>query len=451
MEEIDLKELLNYGLKKVKIFLIILASVIGLGSIYTLFLQKPTYQSYATIVLGSNESKTITQSDVNLNKNLVDSYTEIVKSRLVLDQVNEELNYGYSYGELAGKISVSDVNNTEIIKISVTESTPVRAKDIANTTAEIFTKEVKPIYKIDNITILDRAIENDKPSNAGLLKQEIIYTLIGAFLGAGTIFVMFYFDRSVKTAEQVESATKLPILGQIRKTSRNLDKNELIVKTNPKSNISEDIRTVRTNLQFSLASNKAQTVLITSSNPQEGKSFTSSNLAVAMAQSGKSTLVVDCDLRLGRVHEIFDITNSAGLSNMLADHKTAKFVDYAHKTKIKNLAIITRGTVPPNPSELLNSADMERFIKTVKRHFDYIIFDGAPVNGLSDSLVVAKKVDKTIVVCSTNTTTIDELSKAIKSLSTIDAKVAGVVLNRVVDKKNKKYGYYTNSYYTEAI
>ena len=83
--------------------------------------------------------------------------------------------------------------------------------------------------------------------------------------------------------------------------------------------------------------------------------------------------------------------------------------------------------------------------------FDYIIFDGAPVNGLSDSLVVAKKVDKTIVVCSTNTTTIDELSKAVKSLGTIDAKVAGVVLNRVVDKKNKKYGYYTNSYYTEAI
>jgi len=451
MEEIDLKELLSYGLKKIKIFLIILIATIGLGSIYTLFLQKPTYQSYTTIILGSNETKSITQSDVTLNKNLVDTYSEVVKSRRVLEQVNDNLKYGYSYNELASKISVSDIDGTEIIKITVTDATPERAMKIANSTAEHFTEEIKGLYNVNNVNILDHAIENDKPSNAGLLKREIIYTLIGAFLGAGTIFVMFYFDRSVKTAEQVENATKLPILGQIRKTSRNLDKNELIVKTNPKSNISEDIRTVRTNLQFSLSSNKAQAILITSSNPQEGKSFTSSNLAVAMAESGKNTLVVDCDLRLGRVHEIFNVTNNAGLSNMLAEHKTAKFVDFAHKTKIKNLAIITRGTVPPNPSELLDSADMERFIKAVRRHFDYVIFDGAPVNGLSDSLVVAKKVDKTIVVCSTNTTTIDELTKAVKSLGTIDAKIGGVVLNRVVDKKNKKYGYYTNSYYTETI
>ena len=451
MEEIDLKELLAYGLKKIRIFLIILFAVVGLGSIYTLFIQKPTYQSYTTIILGSNETKSITQSDVTLNKNLVDTYSEVVKSRRVLDQVNDSLKYGYTYNELASKIAVSALDGTEIIKVTVTDSTPEKAKNIANSAAEFFTNEITSLYNVNNVNILDHAIENSNPSNAGLLKQEIIYTLIGAFLGAGTIFVMFYFDRSVKTAEQVENATKLPILGQVRKTSRNLDKNELIVKTNPKSNISEDIRTVRTNLQFSLASNKAQAVLITSSNPQEGKSFTSSNLAVAMAESGKSTLVVDCDLRLGRVHEIFNVTNNTGLSNMLAEHKTAKFVDFAHKTKIKNLAIITRGTVPPNPSELLDSKDMERFIKAVKQHFDYIVFDGAPINGLSDSLVIAKKADKTIVVCATNDTTIDDLSKSIKSLKTIDAKIAGVVLNRVVDKKNKKYGYYTNSYYTEAI
>lgn len=451
MEEIDLKELLAYGLKKIKIFLIILFAMVGLGSIYTLFLQKPTYQSYTTVILGSNETKTITQSDVTLNKNLVDNYSVVAKSRSVLDQVNDELKYGYSYNELASKIGVSGIDSTEIIKITATDSTPERAMKVADSTAEHFTAKVRELYNVDNVNILDHAVENPVPSNAGLLKQEIIYTLIGAFLGAGIIFVMFYFDRSVKTADQVEAATKLPILGQIRKTSRNLDNNELIVKTNPKSNISEDVRTVRTNLQFSLSSNRAQAVLITSSNPQEGKSFTSSNLAVAMAESGKSTLVVDCDLRLGRVHEIFNVTNNTGLSNMLAEHKTAKFVDFAHKTKIKNLAIITRGTVPPNPSELLDSKDMERFIKNVKQHFDYIIFDGAPINGLSDSLVIAKKVDKTIVVCATNDTTIDDLGKSIKSLETIDAKVAGVVLNRVVDKKNKKYGYYTNSYYTESI
>lgn len=453
MEEIDLKELFSYFVKKLKLFIGILVAALLAGNIYTFIFQKPTYQSYSTIILsGADGNKTVTNNDVTLNKNLVTTYSSVATSRRVLDQVEAELGYDYSYGALTSKISVSAITNTEIIKITATDGDPERAERIANVTAKYFVDEVKNLYNLNTISILDEAIQNPTPSNKNIVKQEIIYFAAGAVLGFGVIFLLFYVDRSVKTQEQVESRTGLPVLGRIRKSSGELAQ-ETIVKNDPKANISEDFRTLRTNLQFSLSSSKnAATILVTSSNPKEGKSFNSTNIATAFAEAGKKTILVDADLRLGRIHEIFNVRNTTGLSNMLAEHKTAKFADHVSKTKIKNLSIISRGTVPPNPSELLDSEDMDRTIKHLKEQYDCIIIDGAPISGLSDSLVLGKKVDKTVIVCSTNTTSIDDLDKTVKSLKNIDVKIAGIVMNKVVDKSNKKYGQNNyNNYYSHCL
>lgn len=453
MEEIDLKELLNYAVKKLKLFIGVLIAVFLAGNIYTFIFQKPTYQSYATVILSSADgNKTVTNNDVTLNKNLVTTYSSIATSRRVLDQVESELEYGNSYNALTGKINVSALTNTEIIKITATDNDAEHAEKIANVTAKYFVEEVKNLYNLDTISVLDDAIQSQTPSNKNIAKQELIYTAIGVVLGFGLIFLLFYVDRSVKTQEQVESRTELPVLGRIRKSSSELA-TETIVKTDPKANISEDFRTLRTNLQFSLSSAKdAATILVTSSNPKEGKSFTSTNIAIAFAEAGKKTLLIDADLRLGRIHEIFNIRNNTGLSNILAEHQAVKCDDFINKTKIKNLSVIPRGTVPPNPSELLGSDDMDQIIKKLKSKFDYIIVDGAPINGLSDSLIVAKKTDKTIVVCSTNNTSIDDLDKTVKSLKNIDVKVAGVVMNKVIDKSNKTYGQNNyNNYYSHCL
>ena len=219
-------------------------------------------------------------------------------------------------------------------------------------------------------------------------------------------------------------------------------KEELVIHTKPKSNISEDIRTIRTNLQFTSSDEESKVILVTSSVPGEGKSFISSNLAVAFAQTGESTLLIDCDLRLGRTHKIFGISNEKGFSNLLVGQNVVDCADYIKKTSIPDLYVIPRGTVPPNPSELLNSSNAKKIVKFLREKFDHIIFDGVPVNGLPDSLIVAGFVDRVILVTAVGYTKIDELMDAKKALEKIDANIAGIVVNRAPQTKRGKYSNY---------
>ena len=221
-------------------------------------------------------------------------------------------------------------------------------------------------------------------------------------------------------------------------------KNELIVENNPKSVISEDIRTVRTNLDFSLVDD-AKTIMVTSSIPGEGKSFISSNLATAFAQNNKKVLLIDCDLRLGRDHKIFNLSNKKGLSNLILklDNDT-HYEEYIQKTEVKNLFVITRGMVPPNPSELLSSKKFVKIIKDLEKVFDQIILDCVPVNGLSDALVVSKTADKVLIVSRYGKTDIEDLENTKKSLENVGASIAGVVLNSIPKSRSKYGNYYGN-------
>lgn len=448
MEEINLKELFDYFIDKIKYIIIATLVCCLIGGIYTKFLTVPMYKSSTTVILGSNQEGTgITQSDISINNNLVSTYAEIIKSRRVLEQVQKELNESYTYKELADEISVSSINNTQIIKITVEDNNALNAKIIANLVAKVFTVEVPELYNLDNVHILDVAIEEDEPYNINVAKSSIIGGVLGLVLSSGIFFVIYYFDRTAKSVEQVEEVLQMPILGSVEET-KNL-KEELVVATNPKEIISEQIRTIRTNLQFTSADEKIKTILITSSIPSEGKSFISSNLAAAFAQNNKKVLIVDCDMRKGRVNKIFKISNRIGLSNLLAykEDDEENLEDYVFKTKIDNLYVIPRGKVPPNPSELLNSQKTAKLISLLSEIFDYIIFDGPPVNGLSDSLIMSDYVDRTIVVTSLNSAPIELLESTKKMLTNVNAKVAGVIVNKVPRRKGsgKSYYYYENT------
>lgn len=218
MEEIDLKELFEYVKNKLGLIIVITVGICLLGCIYGLVFQKPMYKSYTTVILGSNatsSSQTITQTDITINRNLVDTYTQIVTSRRVLDQVINELNLDISYESLKSKISVSAVNNTEIIKINAEDNDAIKAKNIANITANYFKKEIVDLYNMNNVNILDEAIQEKNPYNINITKQIIVYFMIGLILAIGIVFVVFYFDRTIKSAEQVEQKIKLPILGSV--------------------------------------------------------------------------------------------------------------------------------------------------------------------------------------------------------------------------------------------
>lgn len=451
MEEINIKDFFNYLKKYILIICgVVVIFVIGVFT-YDKSIKKPLYTTYTTIILTkSNEaqtSTTITQNDILLNQKLVETYTKIIKSKLVLDQVISETGITYTAEELGQNVAVEAYENTEMLKISVTDSDPELSASIANSIAQVFSGEVAKIYQMNNISVIDIAQIPEEVSNNTLTRDFFIALFISIFGSIGVIFIIYYFDDSIKLTDDLEEEIGMPVIAKVFKSdigSKNRGKVELLVQKYPKSVVSESIKTLRTNLQFSSVDSELKTILVTSSIPGEGKSFISANLAISFTQTDKKVLIVDCDMRKGRQHRIFKLSNTKGLSNLLIDDMT-NYKDYINKTSIKNLYIITRGTVPPNPSELLNSNKNSELIKILRSKFDIIIFDGVPCNGLPDSIIMSKLVDKVLIVSSESVTPRSVLESTKKQLKNVEAPVAGDVLNNV-NRKNSKYGKYYGYY-----
>ncbi len=216
---------------------------------------------------------------------------------------------------------------------------------------------------------------------------------------------------------------------------------DIISHRNPKSIVSESVKILRTNLQFSNVDGNMKTIMLTSSVPGEGKSFISSNLSVAFAALGMKVLLVDCDMRRGTQYKHFKLSNLNGLSDLLVD-ANVNYEKYIKDTKIENVSLITAGTVPPNPSELLASKKFETFISDMKEMFDIIIFDLPPVTVVPDATIVATRVDKTVIVSRVKVTPMEELEKTKKMLENVNANIAGVVVNGVKTSSKKYYGKY---------
>ena len=216
MEEINLKDLFNYFLsKKLYIILITLIAVI-IGVLYSTFFKTPMYKSYTTMLLTKeNDSTSITSNDITLNKNLVDTYSEIIRSRKIASKVINNLDLNYSIEELKSRISVSSINDTEIIKITVVDEDSKLAMDIANETASVFKTEIVKLYNIQNIGVVDVAETANSPYNMNSLKGIIISLLIGIVLSLALVFIMYYFDTTIKSAEEVEEKLGLPVIGKV--------------------------------------------------------------------------------------------------------------------------------------------------------------------------------------------------------------------------------------------
>ena len=229
-------------------------------------------------------------------------------------------------------------------------------------------------------------------------------------------------------------------------------KKELVTEQDPKSPISEVFRTLRTNIQFMTTKGKSKSILITSTMPGEGKSWVASNLAVTFAQAGKKVVLVDADMRKGRVYSIFGVSPRPGLSNYLSGvdwddrEATNDLADYIQETDVENLYVIAAGNVPPNPSELLVSDQMTELMERLKDLCDIIIFDGTPSQLVTDSLILTRIVDSTVIVTASKETKKEDLKRVIKNIKNVGGKIAGIVVNKVpVDAKKYEQSYYYGS------
>ncbi|WP_305583998.1 CpsD/CapB family tyrosine-protein kinase [Fictibacillus sp. WQ 8-8] len=227
---------------------------------------------------------------------------------------------------------------------------------------------------------------------------------------------------------------------KLRKTISNLTQRSLITHNNPMSPISEQYRTIRTNIQFSSIDKQYKTLLVTSAGQGEGKSTTVANLAVVLAQQGKRVLLVDGDLRKPTVHYTFRVSNIQGMTSVLTKQLT--FGDAVQKTNVEHLYVLPSGPIPPNPSELLNSKAMEALVEDANSKYDYVLFDSPPVLAVTDAQILSNRCDGVVLVASSGRTEKEEALKAKELLENANAKILGVVLNGKETNDSSYYYYY---------
>ena len=230
-------------------------------------------------------------------------------------------------------------------------------------------------------------------------------------------------------------------------------KDDLVLLKSPKSFFAESIRSIRTNIGFSSLDDKEIKIIVnTSPEAGDGKSFVTANLAIAYAQEGKKVLLIDADLRRGRQHEIFKIMNisTGGYTNLILNYKNnINFSKYIFPTFDDNIDILPTGPTPPNPVELLGSETNKKLLNALKKKYDLIILDCAPVVGLSDALILATLSDVNLITVSAKKTKMENLEKAKKLFDQANIKIDGVILNKVNCNKRSYYNYYNSHYYTE--
>ncbi len=222
MEEIDLKEMFDYFLSKVSWIVIAVILALAIGNIYTLFTRVPMYRSTTSLVLVSEnkDGSSYNTSEQQLNKNLVGTYSEIIKSKTILNEVIADLNLDTTVAALQNRITVSSVQNTEIIRITVADPDAKQATKIANQVAKVFVSEINRFYKLNNVSILDKAETAARPYNVNYVKDNAIYIMIGLVLSCGIIFIFFYFDTTIKTSEDIEKKLGLNVIGVVPKVGK---------------------------------------------------------------------------------------------------------------------------------------------------------------------------------------------------------------------------------------
>lgn len=315
--------------------------------------------------------------------------------------------------------------------------------------------ELSGQFSGNNIRVIDPAVTPEKPVRPRKLMNLAIGLLGGGLLGLMLVFVLEFLDQSVKSSEDLEEKLGLPFLGFV--PYEKLKKKEREYATLLKdgnSLVAENVRNVRTMLDFSLAGEHNAPILITSSLQGEGKSHLSSNLLVALAQTGKKVLLVDGDLRRARVHRVFKLSTEKGLSNIWdADPKKADYAANIQAVKdVPNLFVMTSGQRPPNPAELLNTPKLADFIAWATQHYDQVVVDCPAIMPVSDTLLWGKYIPRAVFVIKYGQTNAKLAQLALDKLKKAGIKVLGAVIGhyRPEGLSYGKYGYYKNySYYNE--
>ncbi len=277
----------------------------------------------------------------------------------------------------------------------------------------------------------------------------LVAALIGFVLAAGAAYILEYLDDTLKTPDDVRKVADLPALGGVGQLDGTDYATQLVTVRQPRSSISEAYRSLRTNIQFSTVDDRFRTLMVTSANPKDGKTITSANLAVTLAQSGQRVVLVDADLRRPSQHKVFNLPNTTGLTTILLD-ANVRLADVLQTTEVENLRVMTVGPVPPNPSEMLGSKRMGYLIEALQHEAEVVVFDTPPLLAVTDGAVLGARLDGILIVINAGRTRRVHLKRSKEILDTVGARTIGVVINRLAARVDEYYHNYYDDEGSEA-
>lgn len=413
-------------------------------------LTQPTYTASTQLFVAIQSSGSIQelQQGNNFSQARVQSYVKTVGSPIVLQPAIDSLGLDLSSDELAHRVVATTDLNTVLIDIEVSDGSPVQAAAIAQAVARSLIAAVDQLERPKtggsspvSLSIIKPAVAPISPSAPNTRLNLALGLILGLATGVGSAVVRSTLDSRIRGEEDLRRVTGAPLLGAIS-FDQDATKKPLLTQAPAQSPRAESFRRLRTNLQFANVSGHARTVLVTSSLPGEGKSTTATNLAIALAQAGQTVCLIDADLRRPMVNEYLGLDRQAGLTTSLVG--AADVNDLLQPWGEDNLFVLTSGQIPPNPSELLGSAEMKTLIERLEQSFDSVIIDAPPLLPVTDAAVLSQHVGGVVLVASVQRVRQHDLEKSLGALQLVDANILGVVLNRIPAKgpDSYSYGYY---------
>ncbi|MFB3977988.1 polysaccharide biosynthesis tyrosine autokinase [Microbacterium proteolyticum] len=436
------------------ILIVALTILGGAGAYGYSVLQTPTYEANTQLYV-SVRSDTSGVSELaqgtNFARQAVVSFVDVVDSAIVLDRVINDLDLDTTAQQLARWVEASSPTNSVIISINVSNTNAETAAAIANSVGMNFADVVvngleKPegdAASLVRIETIEPALVPTAPSSPHTTVNILLGIVVGLGLGVAFAVLRSILDTRVHSLHDIEAATEAPVLGGIA-LDPDARKRPLIVHADPRNPRAESFRSLRTNLQFIDVDGSSRSFVVTSAGPGEGKSTTTSNLAIALAETGARVALVDGDLRLPRVAEYMGLEGGVGLTDVLIGR--AELVDVLQQWGTGKLFVLTSGRTPPNPSELLGSQAMQRTLDALAEAFDYVLIDSPPLLLVTDAAVVSRFTSGVLIVAASGSTKKPALAAAVEKLEAIGSRLFGVIVTMLPAKGPDSYSYGAYSY-----
>lgn len=430
--------------KKIYIILVFLICIL-MGIMYAVFFMPEKVISQASVMLMKTELEgDNTQNDgvVELSKNQISTFEELIKSDSNLQEVKNNLKLDYEIK--SRNISVKRISDSDTFQIKVAITNSDDALSINSEIIKIFENTVLSMYKNTRLYIVDEAHIISSSKISTIIVFTTVALLAGILIDCAYIIVLMIIEKNVKNCKDIESNFSLKVLGLIPLRKINKD-TELILSETEKTSTNREFKKLRSNIQFvNVNNNNKNIILITNCSGQEGKTYVSSNLAISYANAGKKVILIDCDLTSGNQAQLFNMPNNLGLSNFLSSldetgvELNERINSFIKETNFKNLNVITSGTIPPNSSELLSSEKFSQMIKDLSVFYDVVILDGTVILNKIDSLILSRYATSSLIVSIPGKTRKDDLWKAKRDIQNVGGRIIGIALNKVKIKEEKE-------------